>query len=155
MRLIDADALMEVIREHDYPLRSHFNSTDNGMFTLGIQQAVYEAPTIDPANWISVSERLPENETSVLICATRKFKNREIQIVSKAIHTDGKHSTETSSLGWDSGDMDWERDEAADADIIPEGWWEDANYLEQFAAVDDFVTHWMPLPDPPRKDDEA
>ena len=47
MRLIDADALMEVIREHDYPLRSHINSTDNGMFTLGIQQAVDEAPTID------------------------------------------------------------------------------------------------------------
>lgn len=47
MRLIDADALMKVIREHDYPLRSHFNSTDNGMFTIGVQQAVDEAPTID------------------------------------------------------------------------------------------------------------
>lgn len=47
MRLIDADALMEVIREHDYPLRSHFNSTDNGMFTIGVQQAVDEATTID------------------------------------------------------------------------------------------------------------
>ena len=42
MRLIDADALMKVIREHDYPLRSHFNSTDNGMFTIGVQQAVDE-----------------------------------------------------------------------------------------------------------------
>ena len=31
-RLIDADALMGVIRAHDYPLRAHFNSTDNGMF---------------------------------------------------------------------------------------------------------------------------
>ena len=49
MRLIDADALMKVIREHDYPLRSHFNSTDNGMFTIGVQQAVDEAPTIDAA----------------------------------------------------------------------------------------------------------
>ncbi len=40
MRLIDADALMKAIRAHDYPLRAHFNSTDNGMFTIGIQQAV-------------------------------------------------------------------------------------------------------------------
>lgn len=48
-RLIDADALMETIRAHDYPLKSHFNSTDNGMFTLGIQQAVDEAPAIIPA----------------------------------------------------------------------------------------------------------
>lgn len=49
-RLIDADALMGVIRAHDYPLRAHFNSTDNGMFTIGIQQAVDEAPTIIPAS---------------------------------------------------------------------------------------------------------
>ena len=48
-RLIDADALMGVIRAHDYPLKAHFNSTDNGMFTIGIQQAVDEAPTIIPA----------------------------------------------------------------------------------------------------------
>lgn len=47
MRLIDGDALMETIRAHDYPLRAHFNSTDNGMFTLGIQQAVDEQPTVD------------------------------------------------------------------------------------------------------------
>ena len=49
-RLIDADALMQIIREHDYPLKAHFNSTDNGMFTIGIQQAVDEAPTIIPAD---------------------------------------------------------------------------------------------------------
>lgn len=49
-RLIDAAALMGVIRAHDYPLKAHFNSTDNGMFTIGIQQAVDEAPTIIPAD---------------------------------------------------------------------------------------------------------
>lgn len=47
MRLIDANALMEIIRAHDYPLTAHYNSTDNGMFTLGIQQAVDECPTIE------------------------------------------------------------------------------------------------------------
>ena len=49
-RLIDADALMEIIKAHDYPLRAHFNSTDNGMFTIGIQQVVDELPTIIPAD---------------------------------------------------------------------------------------------------------
>jgi hypothetical protein len=48
MRLIDANALMEIIRAHDYPLKAHYNSTDNGMFTNGIQQAVDECPTIEP-----------------------------------------------------------------------------------------------------------
>jgi hypothetical protein len=56
MRLIDADALMKVIREHDYPLRSHFNSTDNGMFTIGVQQAVDDAPTIDAVSVVRCGE---------------------------------------------------------------------------------------------------
>lgn len=60
MRLIDADALMETIRAHEYPLRSYFNSTDNGMFTIGIQQAVDEQPTVDAVErkkgkWIKIS----------------------------------------------------------------------------------------------------
>lgn len=46
-RYIDADALMEVIREHDYPLANRTNSIDRGMFTVGIQQAVDEQPTAD------------------------------------------------------------------------------------------------------------
>lgn len=46
-RLIDANALMETIKAHDYPLRDYFNSTDSGMFTFGIQQAVDEQPTVD------------------------------------------------------------------------------------------------------------
>lgn len=47
-RLIDADALMETIRAHDYLLRVPYsNGTDNGMFTNGIQQAVDEQPTVD------------------------------------------------------------------------------------------------------------
>ena len=71
MRLIDADALMKVIREHDYPLRSHFNSTDNGMFTIGVQQAVDDAPTIDAVpvarcgEWILVGTNEHDYETSV------------------------------------------------------------------------------------------
>ena len=45
-RLIDADALMDLIRARDYPLTDHFNSTDNGMFTFGIQHSVDEISTI-------------------------------------------------------------------------------------------------------------
>ena len=48
MRLINADALMGTIRDNHYALRSHMNTTGNGMFTIGIQQAVDEQPTIDP-----------------------------------------------------------------------------------------------------------
>ena len=47
MRLIDADALMDVIRQHEYRLATKQGSIDYGMFTLGIQQAVDKQPTID------------------------------------------------------------------------------------------------------------
>ena len=39
-RMIDADALMNVIRQHEYRLATKQGSIDYGMFTLGIQQAV-------------------------------------------------------------------------------------------------------------------
>lgn len=46
-RLIDANALMDVIRQHEYRLATKQGSIDYGMFTLGIQQAVDEQPTVD------------------------------------------------------------------------------------------------------------
>lgn len=47
-RLINANALMGTIRANDYGLLTKHNSAGRGMFTDGIQQAVDEAPTIDP-----------------------------------------------------------------------------------------------------------
>lgn len=48
VRLIDANSLMKTVQANDYMLCSLTNSTDRGMFTSGIQQAVDEQPTIDP-----------------------------------------------------------------------------------------------------------
>lgn len=47
MRLIDADALKESVHAHDYVLKDCLNSTDKGMFTVGIMQAIDEQPTVD------------------------------------------------------------------------------------------------------------
>ena len=48
MRLINADALKEVICDNVYPVTDFFNSRDYGMFwTGGIEKAIDEAPTID------------------------------------------------------------------------------------------------------------
>lgn len=47
-RLINADALKEVICNNVYPVQDAFNSQDYGMFwTGGIEKAIDEAPTID------------------------------------------------------------------------------------------------------------
>lgn len=121
-----------------------------------------DAPGNDPVevvqcNWIPVEERLPENEVDVLILAERRLygipetDGRKHRIVATAFHTDGKMNTEDSGYNWELWDTGAEYDEEVDAYIIPEGWWEAVRYGEEFSAVDDIVTHWMPLPEPPKE----
>lgn len=47
MRLGDLDALKEVIKANHYLLSAKNNSTDYGMFTTGIMQAIDNAPSVD------------------------------------------------------------------------------------------------------------
>lgn len=46
VRLIDANVLKEVIKANHYLLSAKNNSTDYGMFTTGIMQAIDNAPTV-------------------------------------------------------------------------------------------------------------
>lgn len=108
--------------------------------------------------WIPVEERLPENEVDVLILAERRLygisetNRRKHHIVATAFHTGGKMNTEDSGYNWELWGTGAEYDEEVDAYIIPEGWWEAVRYGEEFSAVDDVVTHWMPLPEPPKEE---
>lgn len=105
--------------------------------------------------WISVDERLPDNEQDVIICAKRRHysdTSRFIYIIAKAFYTDGKHDTEHTAYVWSDDFVDMEYDEKNDAYKIPEGWWESVEYEDEFCAVSDFVTHWMPLPEPLKED---
>lgn len=73
--------------------------------------------------WISVDDRLPDNEVDVLVCVTRKHysdPSKNIRFVVKAFHTDGKTNSEHSRYVWDTKYIDMGYDEEADAYIIPE-----------------------------------
>ena len=98
--------------------------------------------------WISVKDRLPEPETEVLILADR----RGYKVITTAMYEDGSISDEDSEWNW--YDIDFNYDEENDKYLIPEGWWEYRHYNPDDVydnAVDDKVTHWMPLPKPPKE----
>ena len=105
--------------------------------------------------WISVEDRLPEPEKEVLILTIRRYmcygEVREISTITTAMYEDGTMSTEDSFWNW--YDIDFIYDEENDVQYIPEGWWEFRHYNPDDVynnAVDDKVTHWMPLPEPPK-----
>ena len=107
------------------------------------------------SEWISVKDRLPENEKDVLIAYTRKGIRGDVYVnIGMAFHTDGKTNTEDSFYAWHTDYIDMDYDEESDAYIIPEGWWETVSFGEEFSAVDMPVTHWMFLPEPPQEDAE-
>ena len=112
-----------------------------------IQQLEAQVP-----KWISVEERLPKNEEPVLIATKWSLMGMRGMAVSCGFHTDGKTFTGNSDYNWYDGDCDLIYDEEEDEYIVPEGWWESVRYTEHFFAVDKPVTHWMPMPEPPKED---
>lgn len=68
-----------------------------------------------------------------------------------AFHTDGNTYAENSDYNWTEGSVEMRYDEEADDFIVPEGWWEDVQCGDEFSQVDAKVTHWMPLPEPPKE----
>ena len=97
--------------------------------------------------WIPVTERLPEPETEVLILA----RSGKRHIITTGMYEDGSKNTEDSEWWWETDGFEY--DEELDAYIIPEGWWEYKHYNgddEYNHAIDNVVTHWMPLPEPPK-----
>lgn len=103
MRLIDADGLIKTIRENDYLVVDYFNSTDRGMFTSGILQAIDEQPSAQPEQrWIPCSERLPEEYQYNLV--TMQHANGEIDVVIARLV---KPYSKNVPWEWESDDAEW------------------------------------------------
>lgn len=108
-------------------------------------------PTLTPPNeWVSVDERLPKAEKEVrLFCITSNGYKYQCQgfYVPPGMHRDD------SDYSWD-----WECCEQYDEDsgdyFVNPGWYESVHNWDEYSAfgIADKVTHWMPLPAPPEKE---
>ena len=146
---IEREALKKSIIEKANPVGyTHIIPQDVYSTVLSIVEceAAVDVSEIMRGEWISVKDRLPECEKEVLIVTDNG-------IITTAMYEDGKMSADDSTWNWYDLDYDEDRDEY----LIPEGWWENKHYNPDEAynnCVDDKVTHWMPLPEPPEEVEE-
>ena len=127
MRPIDAGYAMEAISRHR-------KSTPVGQYGAayndGINAAIQEillAPTLTPPNeWVSVEERLPEGNGEYIVTACDE--------------------------GCPAGEGIWYDTVVVFAEYYDGCWtWNDGTEYD----LTDIVTHWMPLPAPPGKDNNV
>ena len=99
-----------------------------------------------PDMWIPVAERLPESGHYVLLCCEiRPSMNRYV--------CDGYYAKAKSIPSNYDDECAVEYDEEQDEYFLQEGFYEAIKNWDDFSSItiEDTVTHWMPLPEPPKE----
>lgn len=105
---------------------------------------------LERTRWIPCRERLPEPETEVLVVCRRGG----VSFVCPAMYEDGKMLRGESIWNWNEIEGYGLYSEEADDWFVPEGWWEYRQFNDDDVynnIIDCAVTHWMPLPEPPKE----
>ena len=132
-RLIDADALLEVVRQYEIKSKTYYVILD----------LITNAPTIQRKGWISVSDDMPKK---VCLAYYKNELGNGRTVKAKYVN---KFSEEANT------DDDWiEYNEADDTYYYPAGWYEMIDNWDDFTfvTINHEVTHWQPLPAAPDKE---
>ena len=139
-----------------FPIRRNHYDKEHGSkdFIYGIETVLEYAENLQTTDvaqeWISVEDRLPENGAHVLLCCEMHRYGGEI--AGKYV-CDGYYAEANKIIaGGFPDDCDCEYSEEDDEYYLCEGWYEVIKNWDDYnsVAVEDFVTHWMPLPAPPK-----
>lgn len=139
----EAQALSDAGRE------THFLGDVVGM--LEVVGALSATPT---SAWISVEDRLPESGAHCLLCCElRCIDGTRRPYVCDGFHVE-RFNIKASGV---DDDVVTEYNEEDDEYYLNEGWYEVIKNWEEYSCIviDDFVTHWMPLPEPPKMKGET
>jgi len=117
------------------------DSTDND--AISIDLAITALQAYQP--WVSVEDRLPESGKHVLLCC-------EIRPSGKRYVCDGYYAASKSITSDYGSEWDCEYDEETDEYYLPAGYYEVIKNWDDYSSIviDDFVTQWKPLPEPPK-----
>ena len=152
MRMIDADALEERFASwengcvQECACCEHHRQVEMYKCDCGL---IIDAPTV--GGWISVKDRLPESGKHVLAaCEIRLIYGGKKTYVCEALYA-AQHTLPEGKYPEDDECFDYDEDE--DEYYLKEGWYEAIHNWDEYSSVviEDFVTHWMPLPNPPEE----
>lgn len=134
-KLISANALIEDLLNKDF-------------YPAIVKRAIEEAPAVEPVcRWISVKDRLPDREKDLeswgkynVVVLRSHWPTSTYDICDSPYD-----ETFVTTASYDGAQKIWHLD-----------WDEQLNALidiEDSPLNGDYVTHWMPLPEPPKEND--
>ena len=151
---IKREAAIKAIEKADYTAIANDADSCEADYLREIIESVPAADVVPPVQWIPVAERLPKPETEVMIVCNRNG----YRFIATAIHENGTLLTEDSNWNWNEIWGYGLYDEEHDDYIIPEGWWESRCFTPDDVyncPVDCEVTHWMPMPELPKEENNG
>ena len=146
-RLIDADAFDEALQNAQTECKKNGGNFRYGVLS-NVRANLATMPTV--GGWISVKDKMPESGEHVLVsCEIRPIGRPSRKYACEAFYA-GKFCISDVSF---EDDIAYDYNEEEDEYYLKEGWYECIHNWDEYSSIviGDFVTAWMPLPEPPKE----